>query len=80
MTEMTNKKHLKLGILFFLSSFIVGYGGVAITGGFYFWTDNNNWLWIGSVIYGFSWVFFGIGFFLAGKEGLKYLKSKKNSK
>ena len=40
-----------------------------------YFSENNNWLWIGSVIYGFSWVFFGIGFFLAGKEGLKYLKS-----
>ena len=74
---MKNKKYLKAGILFFLFSFIVGYGGIAITGGLYFWTDNNNWLWVGSFIYGFSWVFFGIGFILAGKEGLIFFKRKR---
>ena len=74
---MPNKKHFKIGIMFFLSSFIIGYGGIALTSFLYLWTNNKIWIGFGSDVYGFSWILFGIGFVLAGKEGLKYFKSNK---
>ena len=74
---MPNKKHFKTGIIFFLYSFIIGYGGIALTSFLYLWTDNEIWIWSGSGVYGFSWILFGIGFILAGMEGLKYFRRNK---
>ena len=74
---MPNKKHFKIGIIFFLSSFIIGYGGIALTSFLYLWTDNKVWIWSGTCVYGFSWILFGIGFILSGKEGLKYFRRNK---
>ena len=78
LSVMPNKKHFKTGIIFFLSSFIIGYGGIALTSFLYLWTYNKVWIWSGSGVYDFSWILFGIGFVLAGKEGLKYFRRKKN--
>ena len=75
---MSSKKHFKTGFLFFISSFIIGYGGAAIFGAVYIWTENKFWLWTGSGVYGFSWLLFGIGFGLTGKKGLKYFTRKNN--
>jgi hypothetical protein len=71
---MPNKKHFKIGTIFFLYSFIIGYGGIALTSFLYLWTDNKIWIGFGSGVYGFSWILFGIGFVLSGKEGLKYFR------
>ena len=67
----------KLLFMFFLSSFIIEYGGIALTSFLYLWTDNKIWIGFGSGVYGFSWILFGIGFVLAGKEGLKYFRRNK---
>ena len=75
---MKNKKHLKIGIILFLTSFIIGYGSLLVTGFFYFITRNDIWIWSGSGLYGLSWILFGIGFVMAGREGLKYFKCKQN--
>ncbi|MDP6684412.1 MAG: hypothetical protein QGH24_00515 [Candidatus Marinimicrobia bacterium] len=71
---MADTKFLKTGALLFLSSFIIGYGGLAVTEFLYFKTENDFWLWSGSGLYGFSWILFGIGILLSGKEGLTWLK------
>ena len=72
------QKYFKTGIIFFLSSYIIGYGGVILACFLYLWTDNKIWIWSGSGIYGFPWILFGIGFVLAGKEGLNHFSRKNN--
>ena len=74
---MPNKKHFKIGTIFFLYSFIIGYGGIALTSFLYLWTDNKVWIWSGTCVYGFSWILFGIRFVLSGKEGLRYFRRNK---
>ncbi|MDP7037216.1 MAG: hypothetical protein QF453_04720 [Candidatus Marinimicrobia bacterium] len=73
---MSDTKYLKTGIMLFLCSFIIGYGGLAITGFMYLKTGFDFWLWSGLGLYGFSWVLFGLGYIFAGKEGLTWLKLK----
>ena len=73
---MKDKKHLKIGIKLFFASFIIGYGSLLVGGSFYFIPRNDIWIWFGFGLYGLSWVLFGIGFIMAGKEGLKYFKCK----
>ena len=42
----------------------------------FLWINNNFWLWTGAGIYGFSWILFGLGFFISGREGLAIIKNK----
>ncbi len=51
---MSDTKYLKTGAFLFLSSFIIGYGGLAVTGILYLKTKSDFWLWSGSGLYGFS--------------------------
>ena len=44
------------------------------------WTENKFWVWVGSGIYGISWIFFGLGFIISGKEGLTIIKNKLSKK
>ena len=65
-----------IGVLLLLASFIIGYGGLSISIMLYLWTDNKYWIWAGSGIYGFSWILFGLGFIISGREGLAIIKNK----
>ena len=71
-------KNLQMGLWMLLTSCIVGYGGCGVAVLLYLWTNNKFWLWAGVGIYGFSWIFFGLGFVISGKEGLIIIKNKLN--
>ena len=64
------------GELLLVCSFIIGYGWLAVSLLLYIGTDNISWMWIGSGIYGFTWLLLGLGFFFAGKEGLALINGK----
>ena len=59
-----------------LISCIIGYGGFGVSVLLYLWINNKVWLWAGAVIYGLSWILFGLGFFISGREGLVIIKNK----
>ena len=69
-------KYLQLGVFLLLASFIIGYGGFGVSVILYLWTNNQFWLWLGSGIYGFSWILFTLGFIISGREGLEIIKNK----
>ena len=68
------KKYIRVGIFLLLGSFIVGYGGLSVAVLLYILTDNKSWVWTGAGIYGFSWLLFGLGFIISGREGLIIIK------
>ena len=73
---MYGEKYIQIGVLLLMCSFILGYGGLAVSVLLYLWTDNHHWLWAGSGVYGLSWIILGIGFIFSGKEGLVLIKKK----
>ena len=73
---MCKIKNLQMGLWMLLTSCIVGYGGCGVSVLLYLGTNNKFWLWAGVGIYGFSWIFFGLGFVISGKEGLIIIKNK----
>ncbi len=70
------ENNLQRGILLLIISLFLGYGGLGVTVLFFLWTHKILWIWIGSIIYGFSWVLFGLGFLLTGREGLVMIRNK----
>ena len=59
-----------------VTSCIIGYGGFGFSVLLYLGANNKFWLWAGAGIYGFSWILFGLGFFISGSEGLAIIKNK----
>ena len=68
------KKYIRAGIFLLLGSYIVGYGGLSVSVLLYILTDNKSWVRAGTGIYGFSWLIFGLGFIISGREGLIIIK------
>ena len=73
-------KNLQMGVFMLLISYIVGYGGLGVLVLLYLWANNKYWVWMGAGIYGFSWILFGLGLFISGKEGLVIIKNKLKGK
>jgi len=69
-------KNLQMGVWMLLTSYIAGYGGSGVSILLYLWTNNKFWLWVGAGIYGFSWIFFGLGLLISGREGLVIIKNR----
>ena len=68
----------KFGILLFMTSYIIGYGGFGLASLLYLYKNKKFWLLIGPGFYGLSWIIMGISFLICGKEGLKIYRKKKD--
>jgi len=68
----------KLGILLFIFNFPIGYGGLILFGSLAAKTGKLFWLYMASCSYICSWVMLGIGFLLAGPEGMRLVRNKWN--
>ncbi len=66
----------KFGILLFMFSYIIGYGGFGLASLLYINTNKKLWLLIGPGFYGLSWIIMGVSFLICGKEGLKIYRKK----
>lgn len=67
-----NKKSFIIGVVLIIGSSIIGWASLFLGG--ILAVKNVLFLKIGTGIYLFSWLPFGLGFLLAGKEGLEISK------
>ena len=65
-----------MGVFILLASFMIGYGGLGACMLLYLLTYNQFWVWAGSGFYDFSWILFGLGFIISGRQGLAIIKNK----
>ena len=70
---MRIKNGFFIGIIFIVSSSIIGWAAMFICG-LMALKFGKFWAVTGIVIYALSWIPFGIGFLLAGQEGVIYAK------
>ena len=63
------------GLCLIFGNTLVGYGGGAIAGAVYLHTGNILWLKLAGALYAFSWVMVGVGFLLAGPQGVRSAKA-----
>ena len=70
-----NPVWFKLGILLLALNYPVGYVGLLIVNLAYVEMEDTFWLTVGGGCYAFSWVMLGVGFLLAGPEGLRRVRT-----
>lgn len=68
----SSKKFL-IGVILILVSIVYGWIGLFVCNAFAL-RYGRSFVILGWVIYGFSWVTYGLGFLLAGREGILYAK------
>ncbi len=64
----------RIGWLIVVTSFPVGYGGIALFTILAAALENRTWLWGGVVCYAFSWLMLGVGFCLGGRPAYHYAR------
>lgn len=64
-----SKNKSKLSIVLISIGLIVGYGGILFSGYMFFKTDNNYWVWSGTIPY-------GVGLVLLSRGTLEKLRDK----
>ncbi|MBT7304718.1 MAG: hypothetical protein HN849_34625 [Victivallales bacterium] len=64
----------RTGLVTIVTSFVVGYGGLAVFAALAAYHKNKDWLWGGAACYAFSWVMLLFGIWLGGRPAYEYTK------